>query len=143
MWTKVLFLAVVYVGSFISFLWFSVSQHRQYKKMDMDDKTMKDFEPKCTQESTWESQESMDLLVSLKKEIKYFLDFWSNIRVFGPGEVGIVQTPPRSAEISRYFVKRSRLDPKRYSLDKNKKTSTYCYSRCISPKNYIFPFFKR
>jgi len=43
MWTKVLFLAVVYVGSFISFLWFSVSQHRQYKKMDMDDKTMKDF----------------------------------------------------------------------------------------------------
>jgi len=43
MWTKVLFLAIVYVGSFISFLWFSVSQHRQYLKMDQDEKTMKDF----------------------------------------------------------------------------------------------------
>merc|ERR1719460_2672406 len=43
MWTKVLFLAIVYVGSFISFLWFSVSQHRQYLKMDLDEKTMKDF----------------------------------------------------------------------------------------------------
>merc|ERR1719327_1678758 len=43
MWTKVLFLAIVYVGSFISFLWFSVSQNRQYLKMDQDEKTMKDF----------------------------------------------------------------------------------------------------
>jgi hypothetical protein len=43
MWTKVLFLAIVYVGSFISFLWFSVSQLRKYKQMDLDEKSMKDF----------------------------------------------------------------------------------------------------
>jgi hypothetical protein len=43
MWTKVLFLAVVYVGSFISFLWFSVRQLRIYNEMDAQEKTMKDF----------------------------------------------------------------------------------------------------
>jgi hypothetical protein len=43
MWTKVLFLAIVYVGSFISFLWFSVSQKRKYHQMDAVEKTMKDF----------------------------------------------------------------------------------------------------
>ena len=49
----------------------------------------------------------------------YFLDFWSNIRVFGQNKIGIVQTPPRSAEINRYFVKRSHLDPKRHTFDEN------------------------
>merc|ERR1719191_2271688 len=43
MWTKVLFLAIAYVGSFISFLWFSVSQLRTYQKMDDKSKTMKAF----------------------------------------------------------------------------------------------------
>jgi len=43
MWTKVLFLAIVYVGSFISFLWFSVSQLRTYQQMEATEKTMKDF----------------------------------------------------------------------------------------------------
>jgi hypothetical protein len=43
MWTKVLFCAIVYVGSFVSFLWFSVSQHRKYQQMDMSEKTMKDY----------------------------------------------------------------------------------------------------
>jgi hypothetical protein len=43
MWTKVLFLAIVYVGSFISFLWFSVSQKRKYHQMDAVENTMKDF----------------------------------------------------------------------------------------------------
>jgi len=43
MWTKVLFLAIVYVGSFIGFLWFSVDQDRQYKKLDVCEQTMKDF----------------------------------------------------------------------------------------------------
>ena len=47
----------------------------------------------------------------------YFLNFWSNIKVFGQNKVGIVQTPPRSAEISRYFVKRSHLDPKRLTFE--------------------------
>merc|ERR1719421_1354678 len=43
MWTKVAFLAIVYVGSFISFLWFSVSQRRVYDRIDADEKTMRDF----------------------------------------------------------------------------------------------------
>jgi hypothetical protein len=43
MWTKVLFLAIVYVGSFVAFMWFSVSQATQYRKMDADEKTQKDF----------------------------------------------------------------------------------------------------
>jgi len=43
MWTKVLFLAIVYVGSFISFLLFSISQQRAYQYMDAKQKTMKDF----------------------------------------------------------------------------------------------------
>jgi len=43
MWTKVLFLAIVYVGSFVSFLWFSIRQQRMYQRMDMEEKTMKDF----------------------------------------------------------------------------------------------------
>ena len=50
---------------------------------------------------------------------QYFFDFWSNIKVLGQNKVGIVQTPPRSAEINRYFVKRSHLDPKRLTFDKN------------------------
>jgi hypothetical protein len=43
MWTKVFFLAVVYVVSFIYFLLFSVSQHRKYQELDAKEKTMKDF----------------------------------------------------------------------------------------------------
>ena len=38
---------------------------------------------------------------------------WPNMAFWDSAEVGIVQTPPRSAEVGRYFVKRSRLDPKR------------------------------
>merc|ERR1719498_1168261 len=41
MWTKVLFLAIVYVGSFISFLLFSISQLRVYQRLDVKEKTMK------------------------------------------------------------------------------------------------------
>merc|ERR1719375_2141211 len=43
MWTKVLFLAIVYVASFVSFLLFSIGQLRMYQWMDADQKTMKDF----------------------------------------------------------------------------------------------------
>jgi len=43
MWTKVLFLAIVYVGSFISFLWFSVRQLRTSQRINARDKTMMDF----------------------------------------------------------------------------------------------------
>jgi len=43
MWTKVLFLAIVYVGSFVSFTWFFVRQLRIYQEMDAKQKTMKDF----------------------------------------------------------------------------------------------------
>jgi hypothetical protein len=43
MWTKVLFLAIVYVVSFFTFLLFSVRQHRIYQQMDALEKTMKDF----------------------------------------------------------------------------------------------------
>jgi len=43
MWTKVLFLAIVYVASFIYFMLFSVSQYRTYQKLDASQKTMKDF----------------------------------------------------------------------------------------------------
>jgi hypothetical protein len=43
MWTKVLFLAIVYVFSFISFLLFGVNQMRIYQQMDAEEKTMKDF----------------------------------------------------------------------------------------------------
>jgi len=43
MWTKVLFLAIVYVGSFVSFLLFSVRQLRLYQQFDAEERTMKDF----------------------------------------------------------------------------------------------------
>merc|ERR1719335_1096564 len=43
MWTKVLFLAIVYVVSFVSFLLFAVRQHRTYLHEDAKNKTMKDF----------------------------------------------------------------------------------------------------
>jgi hypothetical protein len=43
MWTKVLFLVIVYIGSFVSFLLFSIRQHRIYQMIDMNEKTMKDF----------------------------------------------------------------------------------------------------
>jgi hypothetical protein len=43
MWTKVIFLMVVYVGSFIAFILFSVRQYRMYEEMDAKEKTMKDF----------------------------------------------------------------------------------------------------
>jgi hypothetical protein len=43
MWTKIVFLLVVYVGSFIAFLLFSVRQYRMYEEMDAKEKTMKDF----------------------------------------------------------------------------------------------------
>lgn len=43
MWTKVLFLAVVYAVSFITFLMFSISQYRKYQDLDAEEKTMKDF----------------------------------------------------------------------------------------------------
>jgi len=43
MWTKVLFLAVVYIGSFISFTLFFVTQLRKSQRMDANEKTMKDF----------------------------------------------------------------------------------------------------
>merc|ERR1719197_2036200 len=43
MWTKVLFLVMVYVFSFISFLLFSVRQYRIYQDMDAKEKTMKKF----------------------------------------------------------------------------------------------------
>jgi len=43
MWTKVLFLAIVYVFSFVTFLLFSIRQLRMYNWMDCTQKTMKDF----------------------------------------------------------------------------------------------------
>jgi len=43
MWTKVLFLAITYVGSFVGFLLFSVQQLRNYQWMDQEQKTIKDF----------------------------------------------------------------------------------------------------
>jgi hypothetical protein len=43
MWTKVLFLAVVYVVSFVSFTMFFVRQLRIYQRLDSAEKTMKDF----------------------------------------------------------------------------------------------------
>jgi hypothetical protein len=43
MWTKVLFLAIVYVVSFVWFMFFHVQQHRIYKRMDAENKTMRDF----------------------------------------------------------------------------------------------------
>merc|ERR1712072_955378 len=43
MWTKVAFCAIVYVGSFVSFLWFSINQLQTYQRMNAVNKTMKDF----------------------------------------------------------------------------------------------------
>jgi hypothetical protein len=43
MWTKVVFLAMVYLFSFITFLLFSVRQYRIYQEMDAKEITMKDF----------------------------------------------------------------------------------------------------
>jgi hypothetical protein len=43
MWTKVLFLAVVYVVTFLTFILFSITQYREYQTMDEQEKTMKDF----------------------------------------------------------------------------------------------------
>jgi len=43
MWTKTLFLAIVYVGSFVSFTLFFVSQLRKTQRMNANEKTMKDF----------------------------------------------------------------------------------------------------
>jgi len=43
MWTKVLFLVIVYIVSFISFLLFSVRQLRLYQRLDANEKTMKNF----------------------------------------------------------------------------------------------------
>merc|ERR550537_288277 len=43
MWTKVMFCALVYLGSFVSFLWFSVSQKNMYNWLDGENKTQKDF----------------------------------------------------------------------------------------------------
>merc|ERR1719478_335099 len=43
MWTKVLFLLIVYVVSFASFLMFSVRQLRLHQWLDAENKTMKDF----------------------------------------------------------------------------------------------------
>jgi len=43
MWTKVLFLVIAYVGSFVSFLMFSVSQLRTYQKFSSKEVTMRDF----------------------------------------------------------------------------------------------------
>merc|ERR1719287_199704 len=43
MWTKVLFLAIVYVGSFVSFTWFFVNQQKIHDKIDAAEKTMRDF----------------------------------------------------------------------------------------------------
>ena len=38
-----LFLVIVYIFSFVSFLLFSVRQHRTYQKMDAEEVTMKKF----------------------------------------------------------------------------------------------------
>jgi hypothetical protein len=43
MWTKVLFLAIVYVVSCVWFMIFHVQQHRTYARMDAETKTMRDF----------------------------------------------------------------------------------------------------
>jgi len=43
MWTKVLFLVMVYVFSFVSMMLFSVRQYRLYQTMDASRKTMKKF----------------------------------------------------------------------------------------------------
>jgi len=43
MWTKVMFLAIVYVFSFVTFLLFSVRQLRLAQRCDATEKTMKDF----------------------------------------------------------------------------------------------------
>jgi hypothetical protein len=43
MWTKVLFLAIVYIVTFIACLVFAIYQYRLYTKMDAGDKTYKDF----------------------------------------------------------------------------------------------------
>jgi len=43
MWTKVLFLVIAYVFSFVSFLVFGVMQLRSYNRIDATEKTMKDF----------------------------------------------------------------------------------------------------
>jgi len=43
MWTKVLFLVIVYIFSFISFLLFSIRQLRLSQRLDANEKTMKDF----------------------------------------------------------------------------------------------------
>merc|ERR1719197_1193701 len=43
MWTKVLFLAIVYIGSFVAFLVFSVRQLRLEQELTAKERTMKDF----------------------------------------------------------------------------------------------------
>jgi len=48
MWTKVLFIAIVYVFSFVSFLLFGVRQYRIYQEKDAEEKTMKDFAAELT-----------------------------------------------------------------------------------------------
>jgi len=48
MWTKVLFLAIVYVCSFVAFLLFSVSQLRTHQRLDAQHKTMKNFAVELT-----------------------------------------------------------------------------------------------
>jgi hypothetical protein len=48
MWTKVLFLVIVYIFTFVATLVFAVYQLRLYKKMDSEDKTYKDFAVELT-----------------------------------------------------------------------------------------------
>jgi len=43
MWTKVLFLVIVYLFSFVSMMLFSIRQQRIYQEMDASEKTMKKF----------------------------------------------------------------------------------------------------
>jgi len=43
MWTKVLFLVMVYIFSFVSIMLFSMRQYRIYRQMDAKEKTMKKF----------------------------------------------------------------------------------------------------
>jgi hypothetical protein len=48
MWTKNLFLAIVYVFSFVTFLLFSIRQLRIYQSLDKQEKSMKDFAVELT-----------------------------------------------------------------------------------------------
>jgi len=43
MWTKVVFLVIVYTFSFVSFLLLSIRQQRTYEQLDAEEKSMKDF----------------------------------------------------------------------------------------------------